>query len=525
MHPHYLIASLLCAAQALIFPSPPPAYAENLAPTLAESERSPSAPSDQSTPVPRLEPVVEVIRSKLAEADLREIVHKDDLAALAAFYENRSNAPLWMTDMGLSANGQQALFEIERANDWGLDKDAFDLPPSEALPAGPEEQAISEIKLSIAILKYARFARGGRFDPAELSRKVYQTPPVLDPNTVMTEIATAEASDAYLRSLHPKHDQFVRLREALLRGREEAADKSKAAPQDIKRIIINMERWRWMPEDLGDIHVLSNAPAFMLYVVKYGRVIHEDKTQVGALNYATPLLSDNMTEIVFNPEWIVPPTAIREDLLPMLRNKRYTTLKKSGLSVSYRGKAVDPEKIDWTKANVLAYTFIQKPGPNNKLGKVKFRLPNEHAFILHDTWPDRRKYFQQPTRAIGYDCVRMEKPALLAKVILAELNQMPASEVEDLWNHGFNSRVEIESAIPVHSAYFTAVVDPSGRISTHPDIYGLDHKLARVMFGDSKDFPMPMPKAKRSRAVSRYVHRPAPSSDFVRSVQGLPGGQ
>jgi murein L,D-transpeptidase YcbB/YkuD len=461
--------------------------------------------------------VVAVIRAKLAEPGLRRVVHADDLAALAAFYENRSSGPLWTTDVGLSAKGQQALFKIEKADDWGLDKDAFDLPPVEHLPAEPGDQAASEIRLDLAILKYARFARGGRFEPAKLSRKAYQSPPVLDPNAVLAEIARAEAPDAYLRSLHPKHDQFFRLREALLRTRKTAASEGKNPEQEIRRILINMERWRWMPEDLGYVHVLSNTPEFMLYVVKDGKIIHADKTQVGTINYATPVISDKMTAVVFNPEWIAPPTVLREDLLPLLRKKRYATLKKLGFSVSYRGKAVNPERIDWDKANILAYTLIQKPGPSNKIGKAKFLLTNEHAFILHDTWPERRKYFQEPARAIGYDCVRMEKPDLLAKVILAEGNQMLASEVEELWDNGSNSRIELERVIPVHSTYFTAVVDGSYKISTYPDLYGLDHKLARAMFGDAKGFPMPAIRAKRSRVVPKYIHPPIPSSDFLRA--------
>ena len=494
-----LVALLGCAAPAFIFASLPTACAEELA----------AAPTSTLT----TDAVVSAIRVKLPELGLRKDAHKDDLAALAAFYENRSGAPLWLTGAGLSAKGQQILLEIEKADDWGLDKSAFDLPQMNNLPANPEDQAISEMKLNLAILRYARFARGGRFEPAALSRKVYQSPPVVDPNTVLAEIAEAEAPDTYLRSLHPKHDQFLRLRDALLRTRKNAASEGESEEQGIRRILINMERWRWMPEDLGSVHVLSNAPAFMLYVVKDGKIIHADKTQVGAINYATPVISDTITAVVFNPEWIAPPTVLREDLLPALRNKRYAKLKTLGFTVSYGGKRVNPEKVDWNRANILAYTFIQRPGPKSRIGKAKFLLTNKHAFILHDTWPERRQYYQQPMRAIGYDCVRMEKPELLAKVILAEANKMPAIEVEDLWNDGVNVRVTLERTIPVHSAYFTLVVDESDKVGIHPDVYGLDHKLARAMFGDATGFPMPVTKLKRRPAMPK--HLPLPSSDFL----------
>lgn len=521
MQPHNVVALLLCVAQAFIFAILLPAYAKDPATTPAQSDRCVSVASDKSAPGPTPDLAV-VIRSKLAEPDLRKGAHEDDLVALAAFYENRCGELLWVSGISLSAKGQQALFELEKADDWGLDKDAFDLPSSVDLSAGSEEQAVTDIRLNLAILTYARFARGGRFEPAEVSRKIYQTPPVLDPNTVLTEIAAVGAPDAYLRSLHPTHDQFLRLREALLIAREAATGENEIKQQDIKRILINMERWRWMPRDLGRVHVWSNTPEFMLYVVKEGKTVHADKTQVGTIRYATPTISDNMTAVVFNPEWIAPPTVLREDLLPLLRREKYAKLKKRGFSVSYRGKAVNPAKVDWDKANILAYTFIQKPGPHSNIGKVKFRLPNKYAFILHDTWPARRKYYQKSIRAIGRDCVRMEKPDLLAKVVLAEGNQLPASEVEDLWDNGINSRVALDTEIPVHSTYFTVVVDKSGKVSTYPDLYGLDHKLARVMFGDAKGFPMPTPEVKQRRAVSKSVRWKPPGSDVTRALQGFP---
>ena len=125
-----------------------------------------------------------------------------------------------------------------------------------------------------------------------------------DPKAVLAEIAAAEAPDAYSRSLHPKHEQFARLREALLKARgggSEEEEKPAADGKDIKRILINMERWRWMPEELGSIYVLHNSAEFMLYVVKDNKTIYADKTLVGTIGYATPIFTSPMTTIVFNP--------------------------------------------------------------------------------------------------------------------------------------------------------------------------------------------------------------------------------
>jgi murein L,D-transpeptidase YcbB/YkuD len=517
MRASYLLPVLLCAAQALTFTAVRSACAQ--APAPARPQAVQYTPSLAATPSPAPAPVMAIIRARLADRDLRQGAHADDLAALDAFYQGRP-APLWTTDMGFSAKGQQALFEIEKADDWGLDAAAFDLPPAGALPATPEDQATAEIKLDLAILKYARFARGGRSDPAALGGKVFQKPPLRAPKTVLAEIAASDAPDAYLRSLHPQHAQFARLRRALFAARD--GDAVGKLTTNVKRIIMNMERWRWMPEALGRVYVWSNTPAFMLYVVKDGGTIYTDKTQVGTIGYATPVLSAHMTTVVFNPEWIAPPTVLRENLAPALRGKNYAILRKKGFSVSYQGKPVDPTKIDWRRVNILDYTFTQRPGAHSNVGKVKFLLPNKHSFVLHDTWPARRKYYQKSMRAIGHDCVRMEKPDSFAKVILAEGNGWPASKVEDLWHHSVNNRVTLDTEIPVYSTYFTAVADEEGKVATYSDLYGLDHKLAVALFGDAKGFPMPAPEIKR-RGGSKAVRWKPPNDDITRSLQGFVG--
>ena len=368
--------------------------------------------------------------------------------------------------MGLSARGQSALFEIEKANDWGLEAAAFELPSASDLPAGLEEQALAEIKLDLAILKYARFARGGRLNPREVSRLLDQAPALRDPKMVLTEIAAAKAPDAYLQSLHPKHEQFVRLRKALLKMRGEGGSVKPSANANIRRLIVNMERWRWMPEDMGPLYVWSNTPEFMLYVIKSGKTIFADKTQVGTSTDPTPVFSADMTTIVFNPEWIAPGSVLVKDLLPRLRKKNYSILNKYAFSVSYQDKPVNPTKIDWARVNIRDYTFRQKPGPNSNLGKVKFVMPNRHDVLLHDTFPARRKVFQKSMRAIGYGCVRMERPDRFTEVLLAEDKGWSETEVKELWENSVNSPVDLDHQIPVHLTYFTAVVDDNGKVAT-----------------------------------------------------------
>jgi L,D-transpeptidase YcbB len=553
MRGHLIVAVLLCTAQVLALavggsacaedPATPVVQPSLSAPSL-EPTLKPAAPAltptaepagslplaAEATPAPvPADPVVAAIRLKLADPGLRKDANPDDLAALAAFYGMTTGSPLWMTEMGFTAKGQAALFEIEKADDWGLSAAAFELPQAGDLPASLEAQALAEIKLDLAILKYARFARGGRLNPSKISDLFDQVPPLRDPKTVMSEIAAADAPDAYLRSLHPKHEQFERLRQALLaaRARVDAGGKPAANAVEIRRLIINMERWRWMPEDLGAIYVWNNSPEFMLYVVKDGKTIYSDKTLVGTIGYATPVFSADMKTIVFNPDWIAPETVVTENLLPPLRSENYSILKIHKLSVSYQGNPVNPTKVDWGRVNILNYTFSQKAGPDNVLGKVKFLFPNKHTVYMHDTLPVRRKYFQKPMRAIGHECVRMEKPDKFAEVLLAEDKGWPAGQVQDLLDHSTNSPVTIDHEIPVHMTYFTAVVDEAGKVATFVDLYGLDNKLATALFGNATGFPLPPPEPKRPQGeeadASSLANRTATSNDIAGSLQGFAG--
>jgi L,D-transpeptidase YcbB len=479
-------------------------------------EDAAEAPAVAEAPQGPPHPVVAIIREKLADPAVTKDAEAEDVAALQAFYGTWRAPPLWITEMGFSAKGHAALFEIDKADAWGLDAKAFDLPKPNTLPENEEAQALAEIALDLAVLKYARIARGGREAPSEVSDLFDQMPPLRDPKTVMTEIARAETPDAYLQSLHPQHVQFGRLRDAL----REAQTAEKPNQTDIRRLIINMERWRWMPEDLGALYVWLNTPEFMLYVVKDGKTIFEDKTLVGTIGYPTPVFSDEMETIVFNPDWVAPPSVLQDKLWPALKRKHYNILKSNMLRVSYNGKTIDPARIDWQRVNIHRFTFSQKAGPKNVLGKAKFLYPNKHIVYMHDTLPYRRKVFNEKKRAIGYGCVRMAKPLAFAELMLAEDQDLPKSEVKAMWDKSVNKAVTIESKPPVHTTYFTAVVGDDGKVSTFDDLYGLDRKHAEALFGETDGFPKPPPepKSRSSSVASSTPSRTRTGAGFASSL-------
>lgn len=443
-------------------------------------------------------PVVAVIRDKLKDLGFRKgVAAADDLAAAETFYGERSEPPIWITAMGFSARAQALIGEIQKAGDWGLPTEAFDLPPASDLPATPEDQAVDEIKLSLAALKYARFARGGRVAPARISALFDQKPNLLDPKTVLTELAVSASPGVYLTSLHPKHQQFEGMRQALIKAAAASKAKGRKPGSDgtVQRLIVNMERWRWMPADLGSYYVWNNIPAFTARVMKGGKSIYVEKVIVGQVKYATPIFSADMRSIVFNPDWTVPETIKLEDLRPRLRQTRggvpdVSVLRDNQLTVSYQGRPVNAETVDWERANILNYTFTQAPGPDNVLGTLKFNFPNRHAVYMHDTV--QPALFNQTVRTLSHGCIRVHQPDRLALLLLAEDKGWTEQQVKDQLAKGHNSGVILGRPVPVHLTYFTVAFDGIGKMRTYDDVYGLDKKMATALFGKA-EAPSPDP--------------------------------
>jgi murein L,D-transpeptidase YcbB/YkuD len=436
-------------------------------------------------------PIVAAIRLKLQDPALRQRAHGNDLAALEVYYGALTGPPSWITGMGFSAKAQALTGEIENAGNWGLDPSAFDLPAASDLPTTAAAQAIAEIKLALATLKYARFARGGRLAPSRISDLFDQKPNARDPNTVLTELAAASDAGAYLRGLHPKHEQFEGLRQALAKAVAKAKARGIKPERDaaVQRLIVNMERWRWMPPELGAYYVWNNVPSFTTRVVKGGKSIYVEKTIVGQVKYATPIFSADMNSIVFNPEWTVPETIKLEDIGPRLRQRGsdggpdLSVLRNNKLAVSLQGRAIDAATVDWGRANILSYTFTQASGPENVLGVLKFNFPNRHAVYMHDTL--QPALFGQTVRTLSHGCIRVYRPDRLAALLLQEDKGWPAQRVKDLIAKGKNSAVALNRPVPVHLTYFTIAFDGVGEMRRYGDVYGLDKKMAASLFGKS----------------------------------------
>ena len=209
-----------------------------------------------------------------------------------------------------------------------------------------------------------------------------------------------------------------------------------ASSARIKQILVNMERWRWLPHDLGGFYVTVNIPEFMLRVVEDGKPIHSTRVVVGKPDKQTPIFSDEMEEIVFNPYWNVPNSIKNEEIAPYMGQGGgffgggvdTSVLQRHGLRIKYGNRDVDPDTIDWTRNDIRNFDLVQPPGPTNVLGRVKFVFPNSHDVYMHDT--TQKFLFNNPVRAESHGCMRVQYPEKLAEILLAHDKGWSPARVE-----------------------------------------------------------------------------------------------
>ena len=248
---------------------------------------------------------------------------------------------------------------------------------------------------------------------------------------------------------------------------------------DIAAIVANMERWRWMPRDLGGFHVMVNVPEFMVRVVKDGATAHETRVIVGSAKNSTPTFSHVIDHLIVNPYWNVPASIIANEMLPEIRQNPYGYFGRHGYEVfariNGRFRQIDPYWVDWYGVNPRALQIRQVPGDHNALGRIKFMFPNQHSVYLHDT--PSKKLFQRDQRALSHGCVRVQNPLEFADAILpVAAPEWNSGRLEALYG-GQERRVDLDTPIPLHLAYFTITVGSDGEIRRFGDVYGYDQKM------------------------------------------------
>ncbi len=511
-----------------------------------------------------------VLKSKSGRGDIERVF----IDKIAALYRSRNGKPLWIDGERMSAAAATTADEIRRADQYGLDAAAFDIPAKRDGDLDLSARAEAEARLSLAVVKYAWHAGGGRIDPSQLSKWLDQRPKAVEPALVLPLVAGSPTPDVMLRLYHPQHAGFERTRLAWLAARglkplsvqepmlptlkpgpklrpgddhfdiplirkhlgltaapadDELYDdvlaravrdyrreigraanstiddklraslnaRNSSTPQDSRRdwaqksaelarkLLINLERWRWLPADLGRVHIWNNLPEYETRVVKDGKLVHQERIIIGKPDTQTPVFSDRLRTVVFQPDWGVPPSIKVRTILPRLQDGDEDVLSEKNMRIVVNGKTVDPGRYDWSNVDIRGIPIIQDPGPDNPLGQIKFLFPNKHDVYMHDT--PSKGLFNSSARAFSNGCIRVRNPRRLAELVFEAERGWNAGDIAPLLaaSSPANNRIALEKPVPVHNVYFTAVVGEDGKVRSFGDVYGHDRRIQDVFDGKS----------------------------------------
>jgi murein L,D-transpeptidase YcbB/YkuD len=257
----------------------------------------------------------------------------------------------------------------------------------------------------------------------------------------------------------------------------------------IGQIELNMERYRWLPDHLGDRYILVNVPDYHLYAYDEGKEVFQMRVVVGKdFENPTPVFADSMSYLVFRPYWNVPARILKEEIIPAAR-KDTGYIAKNNYEI-IRGRAVvNADSIDWKNLDTAKVNFYvrQKPGPLNSLGLVKFMFPNQFDVYLHDT--PARSLFRRAGRAASHGCIRVERPEQLAQFALARNPEWDLQKIRTAMRRDTSQQVGLRQKVPVYIVYFTSFVR-DGVVRFRSDLYGTDRRaIARLEEGRGQAVP------------------------------------
>ena len=269
----------------------------------------------------------------------------------------------------------------------------------------------------------------------------------------------------------------------------------------IYQLLINMERWRWLPDDLdGDagIYVWANIPEFRVRIIREGKKVFDERVIVGKTDKQTPVFSDKMEWIEIHPTWYVPNSIKVADILPSLRRRTSRVMERYHLKLNCGRHGSDPTNIDWSKVDIRNCSVTQPPGKQSVLGDFKFKFPNKHAVYMHDTLT--RGLFNRTTRTFSHGCLRIRNPRRMAEILLDHDKGMTSSRIGKILAGPRRLHTEkLKRHVPVHITYFTIFFDENGKLKTRADYYGNDRRLARALVGKGHLFSVPAVASTRKR--------------------------
>jgi len=299
------------------------------------------------------------------------------------------------------------------------------------------------------------------------------------------------ATDAAVRRFEASHGLDV---DGLV-GREDLAELNRPVSHRIRQIEMNMERWRWLSDSLmTGRYLVVNVPDFSLRAVEDTRTVLQMRVVVGKDSSRTPMFMDEISYLVLNPNWNVPASIARDEILPAVQEDE-SYLQKNNMRVfeneTNEAAEVDPTHVHWASMSPedFHYAIRQDPGPDNPVGHVKFMCPNQFNVYLHDTPSDQ--LFAARERAFSHGCIRVEKPVDLAVYLLSD-EGWDSTHVESEFETADNKSVKLARPIPVRILYWTAFFDDHDVLQFREDVYGFDSLLDRTIRRRGNDIQTPL---------------------------------
>lgn len=355
-----------------------------------------------------------------------------------------ANLPSWS-----EANATELLSFIEKVGSEGL----F---PQDYNPDGLAQAILAKNQIQLdkvatdSFLLLATHLRDGR-TPNAARKQWFMTDSDAQATPLIPLLTSALNSNSVSRSLaglDPVHPNFAVLKAAL---------KSAKSPADANAIRVNMERWRWMPRDLGDRYVVSNVPEYLTRVVHGGTIIATHKAVVGKPTTPTPQLNPMATGIIVNPTWTLPKSIIAEGI---------------GATIARSPATARAQGYTWTGSG-KTLSVVQQPGANNALGVMKMEMLNPHAIYLHDT--PSKGAFASAARAFSHGCIRTERALHFSGLMAVYFAGKSPEEFGEAIASGKTTKFSFENPFPVYVAYWTVVPNAAGNgVAKLADIYGRD---------------------------------------------------
>ncbi|KTE05117.1 hypothetical protein ATE71_18925 [Sphingopyxis sp. H115] len=366
---------------------------------------------------------------------------KDDAPVVETAAE--ANLPSWS-----KRNAEALLVSIEGIDAEGLFAKDYN-PDALAAAIMSEDQARLDQVATDTFLLLATHLRDGR-TPNAARKQWFMVDSDADSEPLLSLLAGALGAGTVsetLATLDPVHPDFAALKASLAKAK---------TPAEANAIRVNMERWRWMPRNLGERYVVSNVPEYLTRVVHGGTIIATHKAVVGKNATPTPQLNPMATGIIVNPTWTLPRSIINEGI---------------GATIARNPASARAQGYTWTGSG-KTLSVVQQPGANNALGVMKMEMLNEHAIYLHDT--PSKGAFNAAARAFSHGCIRTERALHFSGLMAVMFAGKSPEEFGEAIASGKTTRFGFDQPFPVYVAYWTVVPDGKGGVKKLADIYGRD---------------------------------------------------